>query len=1006
MSKRPAEGTEKGVPSPGPMPATMVAKKPRLADPGQTYSCTTSEDLDVNILRFQNKKLSQRLASRQKVESDLRIRLEQLEKKQTSSEAIVYIISRYWNQLNEDLRILLQRFDAETSDENENKNESEATISFLSHLGNYDKEEVEETLQQRVESSTRMVGKILQAFDRVVQRNAKVTAALKLDQSQDVSGSQSASGDNHGSGKLEDSVLAANIELEKENKNMADLVTKLHEQQRILNLASAGCKDRVEQLEAANDDLKNRIDDMEFELNKLRNRELRLEENLHESREKLRDLQGEVLDNNGAGRSSKGGPLGPRDIVSHAKLDDLQKELEEQRDLAANRLQELEALNVQHKETLKQVEKLKMDLQCLPDTVVCETAEYKCLQSHFSVLYNESMQLKNQLEESRQQIQTSKTNHLRQIEHMESEELNMQKRLRTEVIQLEDNLAQVRREYEMLRLEFEQMLAANEQTGPINREMRHLITSLQNHNHQLKGEAQRYKRRLKEATHEISKLKHQLDVASQSKVPSLAASNSADPAVKVEPKLEASEQHHENRTPSSATVKTELLNDVSKPDPLVLGIKRESKSESTNSSGHPAPTTPVKLSQEGTSSLENSSHHAPPPHPHQLHHSNSTESKQVAVNSDRNEATIRDLKAQLKKAVEQYKEMKLLVDMHRSLPKETRDKVQLMAAERKYRAECEELRKQLSSAGGQPASGKASDVAQVGPDGRPVAGRRKLTEEETGRKLAKLEETVQCLQKSLAAQKQEDEALLNEMEVTGTAYEDMQEQNLRLIQQLREKDDANFKLMSERIKSQQIQKLLKEEKECLTEQVIALQAQVEAQNQVVRKLEEKERLLQNNLSTIEKELSLKQQAMELHKRKAIESAQSAADLKLHLEKYLSQLKEAQSTVADKTSALQEASFKTTRLQEDTIAMKRKYERAKKFELANTADEVLLEEIKELKMHLTCPSCKTRQKNAVLTKCFHVFCYECLKSRYESRQRKCPKCVQGFGLHDFHRLYLS
>lgn len=44
---------------------------------------------------------------------------------------------------------------------------------------------------------------------------------------------------------------------------------------------------------------------------------------------------------------------------------------------------------------------------------------------------------------------------------------------------------------------------------------------------------------------------------------------------------------------------------------------------------------------------------------------------------------------------------------------------------------------------------------------------------------------------------QEEETLLNEMEVTGQAFEDMQEQNLRLLQQLREKDDANFKLMSE-----------------------------------------------------------------------------------------------------------------------------------------------------------------------------------------------------------------
>ena len=54
---------------------------------------------------------------------------------------------------------------------------------------------------------------------------------------------------------------------------------------------------------------------------------------------------------------------------------------------------------------------------------------------------------------------------------------------------------------------------------------------------------------------------------------------------------------------------------------------------------------------------------------------------------------------------------------------------------------------------------------------------------------------------------------------TGQAFEDMQEQNSRLIQQLREKDDANFKLMSERIKAQQVHKLPREEKDMLVEQV-------------------------------------------------------------------------------------------------------------------------------------------------------------------------------------------
>lgn len=48
---------------------------------------------------------------------------------------------------------------------------------------------------------------------------------------------------------------------------------------------------------------------------------------------------------------------------------------------------------------------------------------------------------------------------------IQSDELSLQKKLRTEVIQLEDTLAQVRKEYEMLRIEFEQNLAANEQAG-------------------------------------------------------------------------------------------------------------------------------------------------------------------------------------------------------------------------------------------------------------------------------------------------------------------------------------------------------------------------------------------------------------------------------------------------------------------------------------------------------------------------------------------------------------
>jgi E3 ubiquitin-protein ligase BRE1 len=343
----------------------------------------------------------------------------------------------------------------------------------------------------------------------------------------------------------------------------------------------------------------------------------------------------------------------------------------------------------------------------------------------------------------------------------------------------------------------------------------------------------------------------------------------------------------------------------------------------------------------------------------------------------------------LKKALNDQKEMKLLLDMYKGASKDQRDKVQLMASEKKCRLELEEVKAQLKKI----MESKKEE-------------RKKLADEDAVKKIKTLEEQVHTLQRQVTAQKQEEEALISEMEVTGQAFEDMQEQNSRLIQQLREKDDANFKLMSDRIKSNQLQKMAREERTLLQEQVQTLSKQLEAQNQVVRKLEEKERLLLQSMGSMEKEALIRQQTMELHKRKAIESAQSAADLKLHLEKYYSQMKDAQQTVAEKTSALEAEAYKTKRLQEEIAMLKRKVERLNRIEMAGNTDEVMMEEIREYKETLTCPSCKVKRKDAVLIKCFHVFCFDCLRTRYETRQRKCPKCNAAFGANDYHRLYLT
>ncbi|KAK6192014.1 hypothetical protein SNE40_003570 [Patella caerulea] len=943
-TKRPAEDSGGS--------GASASKKPTLTrlEPLKLGSICSLEELDLKVLAFQNKKLSERIEQRKKAEGELKKRIEQLENRQRTDDKVLMIVNRYWNQLDEDVRVLLQRLDAETADEDETKNESSETSSFLTLLSTWDKQELEDKLSQRVEFSKRAISKLLQAVDHLLQRNEKLHTGIadkvEKDRKDLLANSIKAAEEekkededkkdedkeeevekeekeekNEEEEKFREFEMLVKEELaevRRENKQLHNLVTQLHQRHHEHTLTISEMQDKVTASETEIAEIKNKVDDLEYEYEKADQRAEKLDRHLADAIQKLTYYEE-------TGVTVEGVKIGAGGMVSNKKLDEIFAELEEQKELAGNRLTELEKLSKDHQEAMIEIAKLKLDLQHLPENVIIDTTEYKCMQSQFSVLYNEYLQMKTQLEETKGVLTSNKNTHLRQIEQMESDELTNQKKLRSEMIQLEDLFAQVRKEYEMLRIEFEQTLATNEQTATINREMRNLIQSLQNHNQQLKMESVRYKRRLKEAQTEINKLK------AENTGGSCASSTSSTTS---DLKIEIKDESITTTTTSSKPI-------VIEPDVIIIKKDDEDSMDEFRDKGK-------------------------------------TDSE-----------VIKDLRTQLKRALDSQKELKLLLDMYKSAPKEQRDKVQLMSSEKKARQEIEELRGHIKKM-------QESERKE----------RRKLAEEDAIRKIKKMEETIAELTKSLSSQKQREEALLNDLEVTGQAFEDMQEQNTRLLQQLREKDDANFKLMSERIKSNQIHKLLREEKDVLAEQVATLQTQVEAQNLVVRKLEEKERILQNNLSTVEKELSFTQQAMEMQKRKAVESSQTAADLKLHLDKYQSQLKESQQAVSEKTGSLEQEAFKYKRMQEEIAKLQRKLERSKKIEMAGAADEVLLEEIKEYKEQLTCPSCKVNKKDAVLTKCFHVFCLECLKTRYETRQRKCPKCNAGFGANDFHRLYLS
>ncbi|KAK6100622.1 Zinc finger C3HC4 type (RING finger) family protein [Brugia pahangi] len=716
-------------------------------------------------------------------------------------------------------------------------------------------------------------------------------------------------------------LVKRNAELSEENIKLQKMITKLQSENHSLSSKVSAQEDKLTIIDTRKQEMDNSLEEMKYELEKAMRRECKLDFRLAEYVKKTRDLEMNLMKAsvvngpNNTNNTKADSP--PTASVNKSKLEELEQNLEIQTDLAASRLQELQEMLDKNKNLTKQVENLKMNLKNIPTEVIRTSIEYTTLQSQFSSLFTEANQMRQQIETAKSQLAALRSAHSKQIEVMESEECQAREQMQDTMNRHEEELYQVRREYEMLRLEFEQNLSANEQSGPLNKEIRLMLASAKAENQQLKQEANRFKRKWKEA------------------VSSLAKCNK---------ELESERRYRE---------KCLLIEIEDDNDALASPDQDRNIAEPSESILHDGESCEYNSEIDGDTDIGT--------HPNRV----------------------------IQKLKKKVADLQLKIDALNALTAEQRERAELLVRERRLKLENDKLQLHIKKL--------------AGADHRE---KMKYYSDEAQRKIRSLEETADRLRKEAHSARQEEEGLMNDVETTGQAFEEMQEQNTRLLQQLREKDDANLKLMAERIRANQYQKKMSEERERTEERISSLQNQIEAQQLMISKLEETEKLLRQKNSHLEHQLRLIEQANDMHKRKAIECSQTSADYKAQLEKCNSQLNDAQQAVTTKTSQQEVDSFKIKRLEEEKSILRKKLERTKKMEKMENWDEVLNEEIRELKDILTCPSCKVRRKDAVLTKCFHVFCMECMKTRYETRRRKCPKCNAAFGANDYRRMYFT
>jgi len=56
--------------------------------------------------------------------------------------------------------------------------------------------------------------------------------------------------------------------------------------------------------------------------------------------------------------------------------------------------------------------------------------------------------------------------------------------------------------------------------------------------------------------------------------------------------------------------------------------------------------------------------------------------------------------------------------------------------------------------------------------------------------------------------------------------------------------------------------------------------------------------------------------------------------------------------------------------------------------------------------LRCSVCKDRFKSVAITRCFHLFCKECIDENLRNRHRKCPACGEKFGQDDVRNIFFT
>ncbi len=246
-----------------------------------------------------------------------------------------------------------------------------------------------------------------------------------------------------------------------------------------------------------------------------------------------------------------------------------------------------------------------------------------------------------------------------------------------------------------------------------------------------------------------------------------------------------------------------------------------------------------------------------------------------------------------------------------------------------------------------------------------------------------------------------------EVDQTSQAYDSTNEQNARLLEKVSAAESSNAKLQKEITRLHHQLVLVGQERQAMEMKGMEAEQMRVQSTQYVERSSRHAKEVEAALRKKDEELTLclkQQHEVNQQLLKARVVAEDSASNVVTLRTLTNTLQERCDKLAEEASASKASAHKA---QEEVATEQRNNK-----DFGGLSDKSsggvmnrLRDELNGLKQLLRCNVCSTRQKDCIITKCWHAFCRECIDTNLRNRHRKCPACGKSFGADDVGDLWL-